>query len=499
MNNHKVLRIKNIGIDTYRENIIYMRFDCHICRSEGFTSLTRVVVHCMDKSIIATLNVVQSELLQHGEAGLSKDAIRRLGAKEGNMITVSHLQPIPSMGLVRAKMYGKELTETELEYIVADIAKGHYSNIELAAFITATSGNHLSTNEIIGLTNAMIRSGEKLTWGDNRIFDKHCIGGLPGNRTTPIVISIAASAGLTIPKTSSRAITSPAGTADTMEVMTNVELNMIQMKKVVNKENGCLVWGGSVSLSPADDILITIEKALDIDGEGQMIASVLSKKAAAGATHVVIDIPVGETAKVRSEDKAKQLKALFEIVGKSIGLMVKVIITDGSQPIGRGIGPALEAMDVISVLRNEPDAPVDLRQRAIKIAGVLLELSGKSALGKGAQMAEEILGHGLAYKKFLSICEIQGRFTEPSFAPYSQDVLAEDSGIVRSIDNRKIAKLAKLAGAPKSPKAGVLFNSPLNKQVKKGDLLFTIYAEAKGELDYALEYYKSQTQIIEIK
>ncbi|SHN12000.1 thymidine phosphorylase [Cyclobacterium lianum] len=499
MHNNKTLTIKNLGIDTYRENIIYMRSDCHVCRSEGFTALTRVVVHCMDRSIVATLNVVQSELLRHGEAGLSTVAIKRLEAKKDNKITVSHLQPIPSVGLVRAKMYGKELTETELEQIVGDISKGHYSNIELAAFITATSGNHLSTSEIIGLTRAMVRSGEKLTWDGNLVYDKHCIGGLPGNRTTPIVISIAASAGLTIPKTSSRAITSPAGTADTMEVMTNVELTMSQMKEVVTMENGCLVWGGSVSLSPADDILISVEKALDIDSEGQMIASVLSKKAAAGATHVIIDIPVGETAKIRSESKAKELKELFEIVGKNIGLVVKVIITDGSQPIGRGIGPALEAMDVLSVLRNEHDAPEDLKQRAILIAGELLELSGKSERGKGVKMAAEILTSGLAHKKLMSICEAQGRFTEPSYADFCMEVLSEVDGIVERIDTRKIAKLAKLAGAPKSPKAGVLFNAPLNKQVKKGDVLLAIYAEAKGELDYALEYYRSQTQIIVIK
>ena len=345
----------------------------------------------------------------------------------------------------------------------------------------------------------MVRSGEKLTWDGNLVYDKHCIGGLPGNRTTPIVISIAASAGLTIPKTSSRAITSPAGTADTMEVMTNVELTMSQMKEVVTMENGCLVWGGSVSLSPADDILISVEKALDIDSEGQMIASVLSKKAAAGATHVIIDIPVGETAKIRSESKAKELKELFEIVGKNIGLVVKVIITDGSQPIGRGIGPALEAMDVLSVLRNEHDAPEDLKQRAILIAGELLELSGKSERGKGVKMAAEILTSGLAHKKLMSICEAQGRFTEPSYADFCMEVLSEVDGIVERIDTRKIAKLAKLAGAPKSPKAGVLFNAPLNKQVKKGDVLLAIYAEAKGELDYALEYYRSQTQIIVIK
>ncbi len=493
------LKIINLGIDTYRENIIYMRSDCHVCLSEGFTALTRVIVNCHDKSIIATLNVVQSELIKHGEAGLSIEAIKRLNAQAGNVITVSHLQPISSVGLVRAKIFGKELTENELEQIISDIAKGHYSNIELAAFITATAGNQLSSNEIISLTKAMVRSGKKLDWNGNYVYDKHCVGGLPGNRTTPIVISIVAAAGLIIPKTSSRAITSPAGTADTMEVMTNVELTINQMKDVINKENGCLVWGGSVSLSPADDILISIEKALDIDSEGQMIASVLSKKAAAGATHVVIDIPVGETAKVRTLEKAKELKAQFEIVGQKIGLTLKVVITDGTQPVGRGIGPALEAMDVLSVLRNETDAPMDLKQRALSLAGIVLELSGNAKGVSGANQAAEILSNGIAYKKFIAICNAQGRFTEPSFASYKQDIISNQSGVVQEIDCRRLAKLAKLAGAPKSPKAGIFFQSPLNKKVNHGDVLFTIYAEAKGELDYALDYYKSQPEMINVK
>ena len=497
--NHKELSVKNLGIDTYRENIIYMRSNCPVCLSEGFTALTRVVVNCRDKSIIATLNVIQSEIIRHGEAGLSTEAVKRLVAKDGDIVSISHLQPIQSVGLVRAKMYGRELSESEFEEIITDITKGQYSNIELAAFITASASDNLSINEIKGLTKAMIRSGKKLEWKSSPIYDKHCVGGLPGNRTTPIVISIAAAAGLTIPKTSSRAITSPSGTADTMEVMTNVVLNMDQLKEVVERENGCFVWGGSVNLSPADDILISVEKALDIDSEGQMIASVLSKKAAAGITHVVIDIPVGKTAKVRTRADAIKLKNYFEQVAITVDIQIQCIITDGSQPIGKGIGPALEAMDVLSVLRNEKSAPEDLRQRSLLVAGELLELSKNAKKGDGIRKADQILSTGMAYKKFISICKAQGRFTEPSFAPFKYEVISEHEGIVLEIDCRRLAKIAKLAGAPKSPKAGIVFETPLGKQIKKGDILFSIYAEANGELNYALDYYKSQSQILIIE
>lgn len=184
-------------------------------------------------------------------------------------------------------------------------------------------------------------------------------GGLPGKRTTPIVVAIVASHGLVMPKTSSRAITSPAGTADTMETLAPVDLDLAAMRRAVEQEGACLVWGGSVRLSPADDILIRVERVLDIDAQGQLIASVLSKKIAAGSTHIVIDIPVGATAKVRTDDAAAELADQLTEVGRVFGVTVRCVITDGAQPVGRGIGPALEARDVLAALQGLPDAPND--------------------------------------------------------------------------------------------------------------------------------------------
>lgn len=492
------LTLKRPGFDTYRENIVWMRADCHICESEGFTALTRVYVTCRDKSIVATLNVVHSALLHHGEAFLSEVAFRRLNADEGDEIKVAHLPPIHSLSDVRSKMYRRRLSEDAFMGIMRDISDGMYSNIEMAAFVAVCAGDNLDLDEIIGLTKAMVATGQKISWNKPMVMDKHSVGGLPGNRTTPIVVAIAAAAGLTIPKTSSRAITSPAGTADTMAVMTPVDLSIEKIHDVVNREGGCLAWGGAVKLSPADDILISVESALDVDSEGQMIASVLSKKSAAGATHVVIDMPVGPTAKVRTIEEANRLQDYFTAVGQSIGLEIIVLITDGSQPVGRGIGPALEAMDVLSVLRNENEAPMDLRERAAHIAGTLLEMSGNWKKGEGVFRAKEILASGEALKKFEAICAAQGGFREPQFAPYSQDIIATNNGIVSAIDNRKLSRLAKLAGAPHRMSAGIKFFAPLETVVNKGQVLFTLYAESPGELDYALEYYNSANHIITI-
>ena len=281
--------------------------------------------------------------------------------------------------------------------------------------------------------------------------------------------------------------------------MTPVDLSIAQIKKVVEKEGGCFAWGGAVKLSPADDILISVERPLDIDSEGQMIASVLSKKSAAGATHALIDIPVGETAKVRTQAEAERLSAYFKLTGEAIGIHIDVLITDGSQPVGRGIGPVLEARDVLAVLRNEKDAPMDLRDRAILLAGALLELSGKVKKGNGKGEALKILQNGRAYTKFLAICNAQGGFKEPVLAPCRFDVLADTDGVIKKIDNRNLARIAKLAGAPKFPSAGIVYYAPLGKAIKKGDILFRIYSESNGELEYAKEYLGSINKLITIE
>lgn len=493
------LKFKRLGINTQHEHIVYMREDCHVCVSEGFEALTRILVTKGDKQIVANLNIIRSELLQTGEISLSESAIKALDVKDSNTLQVSHLQSIDSLGYVRSKIYGNELTADQLENIINDIVVGNYSNVHLSAFITSCAGNRLNTNEIINLTKAMINSGQRINWNKEIVVDKHCIGGLPGNRTTPIVVSIVAAFGLTMPKTSSRAITSPAGTADTMEVITPVTLTTEEIQKVVNQEGACMVWGGTAQLSPADDMLIRIEKALDIDSEGQLIASVLSKKVAAGSNYVIIDIPVGETAKVRKNEDAIKLKTEMEKVAQAIGLKIKVVLSDGSQPIGKGIGPSLEARDILAVLKNDVDAPTDLKERALLLAGELLELSGKVELGQGHEKAMDILTSGKAFEKFKAICLAQGGFKEPQLAKYQYEIKAENNGIVSNIDNRKLAKIAKLAGAPENKTAGVDFFAPIGTSLEKGQTMYVIHAESKGELNYALDYYHSQQNIVMIK
>lgn len=493
------LRLKKLGIDTYKEAVIYMHEECEVCRSEGFEVHARVRVSLDDKSILATVNMISDHLLDTCEASLSTYAWELLGAEEGDVVQLSHPKPLHSLSSVRSKVYGHRLSDNELFSIVEDITRGRYSDIHIATFLTACAGGRLNKNEIVALTKAMVEVGEKISWNKNIVVDKHSVGGLPGNRTTLILVPIVAAFGLTIPKTSSRAITSPAGTADTMETLAPVDLTIKQMQKVVEQENGCIIWGGSVGLSPADDVLIGVERVMDLDSEGQLIASVLSKKIAAGSNHIVIDMPVGSTVKVRSIEMAQKLDHLFKVIAQVLGVNLKVIESDATQPVGRGIGPALEARDVLAVLQNDVNAPQDLRRRALKLAAPILEFSPDLKEGEGFQVAEQILNDGRAWKKFQSICEAQGGMREPTTSKFSHDILAKEKGVVSSIDNRQLARLAKLAGAPHDKAAGVYLHTPLGSFVEQGDPMFTIHAETKGELRYALSLSDQISDVVRVE
>lgn len=492
------LRARRLGIDTHDEAVVYMRADCPVCRAEGFAARARIRVVAGARAVDATLSIVTGDLLAPGEAGLSDQAWAALGLSPGDPLQVAHPPPLASLTHLRRKMDGQRLGLEAMRQVIRDVAERRYSDLHLAAFLAACAGGGLDFHEVVCLTRAMIDAGDRLHWGRSQVVDKHCVGGLLGNRTSPIVVAIAAAHGLTIPKTSSRAITSPAGTADVMETLAPVDIGLDAMRRVVEREGGCVVWGGAVRLSPADELLIRVERALDIDTPGQLVASVLSKKIAAGSTHVVIDIPHGPSAKVRSREQAEQLASLVEGVGHMVGLVVRAVITDGSQPVGRGFGPALEAHDVIAVLRGEPGAPPDLRERSLAIAAMVLELSPQVAPGQGLALARGILEDGRAWRKLVAICEAQGGMREPPVAPLRHDVSAPHAGRVSRIDNRRLARIAKLAGAPASPAAGLELHVRPGAAVEPGQPLFTIHAVARGELEYALSYAAREPDVVAV-
>ena len=484
------LALRRVAIDTWRENVAYLHRDCAVYRAEGFQALSKVEVRANGRHILATVNVVDdASIVGCQELGLSEDAFTQLGVQDGHTAFISQAEPPASMAALFRKIGGERLDREDFRAIVQDIASHHYSKIELTAFVVACNRAELDREEVYFLTEAMVASGRTLDWHEPLVVDKHCIGGIPGNRTSMLVVPIVAAHGMLCPKTSSRAITSPAGTADTMAVLANVELPFAQLEQIVRAHRGCLAWGGTADLSPADDVLISVERPLSIDSPGQMVASILSKKIAAGSTHLVLDIPIGPTAKVRSMPEAQRLRRLFEYVAGRMHLALDVVITDGRQPIGNGIGPVLEARDVMQVLQNDPLAPIDLRQKALRLAGRLIECDPDVRGGDGFAIARDILDSGRALSCMNAIIEAQGSQSfdpnAPQLGALSFEVRASTAGVVAAIDNVQIARIARLAGAPKVPGAGVDLLHKLGHAVSAGDLLYRVHANYPADLEFA--------------
>ena len=484
------LRLRRVAIDAYHENVAYLHRRCEAYRAEGFQALSKVEIRVHERWVLAVLNVVDDEhIVAPGEIGLSEDTLAALGASAGDPASLAHAPPPASMEAVRRKIEGERLRPADFMAIARDIAERRYAKMEIAAFLVASGQTGLDRDEVLGLTRAMVAQGERLRWPGDLIADKHCIGGIPGNRTSMLVVPIVAAHGMRIPKTSSRAITSPSGTADTMEVLAGVELTPARLHEVVGAEAGALVWGGTANLAPVDDILISVERPLGIDYPGQMVASILSKKIAAGSTHMVIDIPVGPTAKMRRMRDALMLRKLFEFVADELGVFLEVVITDGRQPVGRGIGPVLEARDVMQVLQNDPAAPSDLRQKALRLAGRVLEFDPDVRGGDGFDIARDILDSGRALAKMQAIIDAQGRHRDRLDAgALTHEVAAERDGIVTAIDNYRMARVARLAGAPLDKGAGVDLLKKLGEPVTAGEPLYRVHACFPADFRFALEY-----------
>lgn len=451
----------------------------------------RIMVHHGKCRVTCILDISESKkAVPPGRIGLFEEVLDKLKACQGNTVDI-HLTGKPeSVSHIRDKLFGKRLSYEELYHIIDDITNDRLTDIEKTYFVSACFSNELTDEEVVDLTRAMVETGDKLKF-PGITLDKHSIGGVPGNRTTMLVVPIVAAAGFTIAKTSSRAITSPAGTADTMECLARVELSEKEIKEVVHKTGACMVHGGALSLAPADDKIIEVEHPLSIDAEGQLLASVMAKKYSVSASHILIDIPMGKSTKANTWAKANHLKHKFGLIGRKLGMNVKVIITDGSQPIGYGVGPVLEAKDVLAVLKNDPAAPQDLRKKSLMMAGLLLEMTGKYPKGKGLAAAKNILESGKAMKKMNEIILAQGKRALPAVGKYFIPVKSRKMGRVKEIDNETIAKIARIAGAPDDKGAGLFIVKKVHDLIKRGDLLYTIYVENKFKQGLVAEFLKS--------
>lgn len=425
-----------------------------------------------------------SKKVPKGEIYLFEETQKALGVGEGGKVKIDPVVKPNSVGYIRKKICGEKLTEGEIEEIIRDTVDMLLTDPELTAFNIAIAMTKFSLEEAEYLTRSMLNTGD--TIDIENALDKHCIGGIPGNRTTPLLVSIIAAAGFKIPKTSSRAISSPAGTADTMEVLASVRHSLSEIKEIVDETNGCIALGGSVNIAPADDEFIRVRGSLGLDPLELVLSSVMAKKKAVGSDTVLIDIPVGREAKITSEEEAEKVANCFGELGKRLDMEVLTFISDGESPIGNGIGPALEARDVMQILESGgKKGPKDLKEKVLKMANILLDKVGYEG------DAEEILETGRAYEKMKEIIKAQGGHTfragEIEIGRYKEEIRSKEEGEIKGIHNSLVNEIARTAGCPKDKRAGIYLPKTPGESVKKGEELFTIYSENKSRLTKAAE------------
>jgi AMP phosphorylase len=460
--------------------------------SLGVHSSDRIRIKYGDQEMIAIANI--AAFFSRKRIGLYQETATVLGVKEDETVSVQ-LAPLPeSLFNVRAKLHGERLRENDIVTIVKDVIERHLSASEISAFLTALSIYGLSASENESLSRAMVSTGKTMNFGKGPILDKHSVGGIPGDKTSMLVVPIVAAAGYTIPKTSSRAITSPAGTADRVETLCPVDLGIDEIKGVVAKTGGCLVWGGALELAPADDLFIQVEYPLGIDP--MLLPSILSKKKAMGATHVAIDIPTGLGAKIKTRTEAYTLASDFVDLGKRLGLNIQCALTFGDQPLGCGIGPALEAREALVTLLG--GGPPDLRDKAVSLAGMLFEMVGAE---DGRSKAEDMIDSGKAVEKMRQIIAAQGgnpkvQPDDIPVGPEYAEVTSKRSGKVIWLSTENIVRIAREAGAPKEKGAGMILHSKLGEAVRKDSVLFEIYAEKSSKLTSALELAKQLPPVL---
>ncbi|MBE6527114.1 MAG: AMP phosphorylase [Thermoplasmata archaeon] len=435
------------------------------------------------KGEMAVVVVVADRAVNPGELLVSIPLMKRVGASEGCEVCVAYSPNPDSVRSIRRKMDGQKLDSIEIVNIVNDIYQGNLSTIETSAWLTALYINGMDLDEIAVFANALVDTGDRVEFGRSPVFDFHSMGGVPGNKITPIVVSICAAAGLMVPKTSSRAISSACGTSDFVELFCPVEVTLDRLREIGETVGGAFVWGGSMNIAPVDDMVIKIEHPLGINPRAQMLASILGKKLAIGADFLLIDIPTGGGTKVPTIEAAKEYSRDFMALGEKLGIHIECAITYADQPVGHAIGPALEARECLRVLEGD-DHPASVIEKACECAGMLLEMGG---IPDGARRAREILRTGEARKKFLEIVVAQGgsadiKSSDMPVGKHTVDIISKRSGYVNRVVNSDLVAVAKALGAPSDKGAGIEVIKKRGHRVEVGDVLFRLYADNDAKL-----------------
>lgn len=474
----------------------------------GLHQGNRVYLCWKDVCLYVALDYTDSKV-ERGELGLFNEVWHDYGIPADDTVSLKLPDPPQSLEYIKKKLRGENLTYDEVYSIMEDVSQRRLGIIEMTYFDAASYSPGFNDKEVYYMTKAMAETGDIIDFSggdpDKKVVDKHSIGGIPAKGITPILVPIVSCFDdLAVPNTSSRAITTPAGTSDMLEVIMPVSLSNEEILDVVDKENGCLVWGGGLHLAPADDILINVKRLLNMEAYETFLVSIIAKKVAMKVTHLLIDIPYGPETKVLNISEVEKVQDKFEELCGRFGIKVDVYKREALSPDGHGIGPLLEIRDVLRIFERHPERPVALENTAIDMAGRLLELAKVVDPGKGNEIARSKLENGEAKKKFWDIAMTQGakkkiKSSDLTTAEFSHTIKSKKTGVIDQIENREVVEVARALGAPFIKKAGMYFPKLVNQNVQKGDPLVTLYATSKERLELGVEVFNQSGEFIHIQ
>ena len=472
-----MLLLKHLPIHSFNENIAYVNKECTAYKVDDIKTMVRVEIHGGSVPISAFLNVVTSNrFVKPGELALNTEAFRAIGLPEGARVSIVMNEPPLSLSAVHKKIRGGVLTLNEYKSIVHDIQMHRYSNIDLTSFLTACY-SFFTPTEAVCFVKALLAE-KKLYWDEEDIVvDSYTLGNIPGNNTDLIVMAIVAAYGLPIPKSIVRDKGMNCGFSNTLEFFTDVDKTAVEVQKIIKGARGAVFNYNILPVYKELSVLQNVSSYLNFDDEIFAVIEMLAEKVSAGVTHLVVDIPVGAKTLVKTTQQAVFVRKFLEYAGDMLGINIDAVVTDGREPVGAGIGALLEARDIMQILHNKENAPNDLKEKALFLAGRILEFDPKLRGGQGYNAAKEILTSGRALQAFEKIVAMQGKTRQTSdLGMLMRDVAASVSGKVRAIDGKIIRKISVLAGASQCPGAGVYLMKKAGDMVAKGETLYQIYA-----------------------
>ncbi len=400
--------------------------------------------------------------------------------------------------LIKKKRNGEELAAEEIAWLVGGYVRGEVPAEQIAALLMAVYFRGMSSRETAALTLAMVRSGETLDLSGirGRTVDKHSTGGV-GDKTSIVLVPLAASAGVRIAKLSGRALGHTGGTLDKLESIPGLrtELSPRELIDQVNRI-GCAIAGQSAQLVPADKLLYALrDRTATVDSVPLIASSVMSKKLAAGSSAIVLDVKVGSGAFMKTLPEARALAEAMVGIGREVSRRTVAVVSSMEQPLGRAVGNALEVEEAVRTLRGE--GPEDLRELCLALGARMLLVAGRAPDAAAARAAlEERLARGDALRTLAEMVAAQGG--DPGVvahperlprAPIQEPVGAEAEGTVAAVDAEALGHAAILLGAGRprgderiDPAAGIVIHRKLGDPVRRGEPLVTLHASQAERL-----------------